>query len=253
MAVIMLVRRSKLRQPHSFGTRCDMSDYDPSELMVVCESIIEDGELTYDELYRLADWLNNHHDACLHWPGNLLVEPLQKAWADGKITKTEARQLARIILQIRKGAAKREAEEEALAQAAKIASQAAHTFDLTRPNLPTIPFATHVKSHTKRGFLRGQPQRSNVHLPGFPFIPSQTQRRTSDTLLQTCVSCLRSTWITRHLAWLARRVPRLSLATSSSEGMARSVDPPRLAYLAAARVGAHFFGAKPMGGRFRFR
>ncbi|HEY5741449.1 MAG TPA: hypothetical protein VIS99_02820 [Terrimicrobiaceae bacterium] len=67
-----------------------MSDYDPNELLVVCESIIEDGELTYDELYQLADWLNNHHEACLHWPGSLIVEPLQKAWADGKITKTEA-------------------------------------------------------------------------------------------------------------------------------------------------------------------
>jgi hemerythrin-like domain-containing protein len=59
-----------------------MSDYDASELLVVCESILEDGELTYDELYRLADWLNSHHDACLHWPGNLLVEPLQKAGSD---------------------------------------------------------------------------------------------------------------------------------------------------------------------------
>ena len=68
-----------------------MSDYDPSELLVLCESIIEDGELTYDEIYQLAEWLNNDREACLHWPGNLLVEPLRKAWADGKITKTEAR------------------------------------------------------------------------------------------------------------------------------------------------------------------
>jgi hypothetical protein len=40
-----------------------MSHYDPTELLLVCGSIIEDGELTYDELYRLADWLNNHHEA----------------------------------------------------------------------------------------------------------------------------------------------------------------------------------------------
>jgi hypothetical protein len=37
-----------------------MSDYDPGELLLVCESIIEGGELTYDEVYHLADWLNNH-------------------------------------------------------------------------------------------------------------------------------------------------------------------------------------------------
>jgi hemerythrin-like domain-containing protein len=52
-----------------------MSHYDATELLLVCESIIEHGELTYDELYRLADWLNNHPEACHHWPGNLLVEP----------------------------------------------------------------------------------------------------------------------------------------------------------------------------------
>ena len=127
-----------------------MSDYDPSELLIVCESIIEDGELTYDELYRLADWLNNHREACLHWPGNLLVEPLQKAWADGKITRTEARQVARLILKICKEAAKRESEE-AFAQVAELASQAARSFDLTRPQLPAIPFSTRIKSHTAMG------------------------------------------------------------------------------------------------------
>jgi hypothetical protein len=128
----------------------NMSDYDPSELLLVCDSIIEDGELTYDELYQLAEWLNSHREACAHWPGNLLVEPLQKAWADAEITKTEARQVRRIILQIRKEAAEREAEEPR-PQAAEIASPAARTFDLTRPNLPTIAFATYVKSHKKRG------------------------------------------------------------------------------------------------------
>ena len=70
-----------------------MSDDNPSELLVVCESIIEDGELTYDELYKLAEWRSNHREACVRWPGDLLVKPLQKAWADSKITKTEARQV----------------------------------------------------------------------------------------------------------------------------------------------------------------
>ena len=124
-----------------------MSDYEPSELLVVCESIIDDGELTYDELYRLADWLNNHHEACHHWPGNLLLEPLQRAWADGKITKTEARQVARLIVQIRKEAAKR----EAFVHAVEVASQTVRSFDLTRPQLPPISFSSRAKSHTTRG------------------------------------------------------------------------------------------------------
>jgi hypothetical protein len=126
-----------------------MSDYDPSELLLVCGSIIEDGELTYDELYQLAEWLNGHREACAHWPGNLLVEPLQNAWADGKITKTEARQFARLLLQIRKEAAKREAEQQ-VAQAVEIAAQTIHTFDLSRAKLPAIPFSTRIKSHKRK-------------------------------------------------------------------------------------------------------
>jgi hypothetical protein len=98
-----------------------MSDHETSELLALCETILEDGELSYDELYKLAEWLNDHREACLHWPGNLLVAPLQNAWTDGKITKTEARQVSRVILQIRKEAAKR-AVEEAFAQAVELAS-----------------------------------------------------------------------------------------------------------------------------------
>jgi hypothetical protein len=126
-----------------------MSDYDPSELLLVCDSIIEDGELTYDELYQLAEWLNGHREACGHWPGSLLVEPLQKAWADGKVTKTESRQVARILLQIRKEAAKREADHLA-AQAVEIASQTVQTFDLSRAKLPAIPFSARIKSHARK-------------------------------------------------------------------------------------------------------
>ena len=126
-----------------------MSAYDSSELLLLCDSIIEDGELTYDELYHLAEWLNDHREACAHWPGSLLVQPLQRTWADGKITKTEARQFARLLLQIRKEAAKREAEQQ-VAQAVEIASQTVHTFNLSHAKLPAIPFSTRIKSHTRK-------------------------------------------------------------------------------------------------------
>ena len=87
-----------------------MSDQDPNELLTICDSIIEDGELTYQELYQLAEWLNGHPEGMRPLAGSLLVEPLEIAWADGKITKTESRQLSRLLLQIRKEAAKRDAD-----------------------------------------------------------------------------------------------------------------------------------------------
>ena len=114
-----------------------MNSYDPTELLRLCDSITADGELTYDELYQLAEWLNSHAEGCAHWPGSLLVEPLQKAWADGKITKTESRQLSRLLLQIRKEAAKREADHLA-AQAIEIAS----------PDSPNVrPFPRKASHH----------------------------------------------------------------------------------------------------------
>jgi hypothetical protein len=64
-----------------------MSDYNPGKLLLVCDTIIEDGELTYDELYQLAEWLNGHREACAHWPGDRFVKLLQKAWADSKIAR----------------------------------------------------------------------------------------------------------------------------------------------------------------------
>ena len=134
----------------SLRTAKVMSDYGATELLALCDTILEDGELTYEELYNLAEWLNNHREASFQRPGNLLVTPLQKAWADGKITKTEARQLARVILEIRRGAAKHEAEK-ASKEASEIASEAARAFDLTRAVLPAIPFSSRVKSLTKRG------------------------------------------------------------------------------------------------------
>ena len=68
---------------------------------------------------------------------------------DGKITKTEARQFAQLLLQIRKEAAKREAEQQ-VAQAVEIAAQTIHTFDLSRAKLPAIPFSTRIKSHKRK-------------------------------------------------------------------------------------------------------
>lgn len=127
-----------------------MSDYDPSELIGVCDSILEDGELSGDELYRLAEWLNDHRDACLHWPGNLLVKPLQEVWADGNITKTELREMSRLLLRIRKQWAKIEMDD-ALDQQRETAEQIVSALDLSRPELPSIPLVLRVKSHTSRG------------------------------------------------------------------------------------------------------
>lgn len=60
--------------------------YNPSEVIALCASIIEDGEIAGGEVYDLAEYLNSNPDACDNWPGTLLVPALQATWKDGKAT-----------------------------------------------------------------------------------------------------------------------------------------------------------------------
>lgn len=124
-----------------------MDDYNPNELIAVCDSILEDGEISGEELYRLAEWLNGNQEACHHWPGNLLVAPLQEVWADGRVTKTEMRQIGRLLIQIRKAWAKRQTEA-ALQSAFDNAARIASALNLSQPRMPSIPYVTRVRSQT---------------------------------------------------------------------------------------------------------
>jgi hypothetical protein len=126
-----------------------MNDYEPAELISVCDSIFEDGELSGEELYGLAEWLNNHRDACFCWPGNILVEPLQNVWADGKITKTELRTISRLLLRIRKEWAKRQAQD-ALERTIELVAHIAANQDASIPQLPSIPFTLRIKSQSTK-------------------------------------------------------------------------------------------------------
>jgi hypothetical protein len=76
------------------------SSYKPAELLAVCDAILWDGELNATELYRLAEWLNNHREACCHWPGNLLVKPLQEVWEDGNVSVEELQRIGQILCSI---------------------------------------------------------------------------------------------------------------------------------------------------------
>ena len=127
-----------------------MTTYDPTELLGIIEAIVEDGELTADEIYGLAEWLNDHKEAWYHWPGNLLVEPLQAIWADGKLTKTELRQMARLLGSIRKEASKRQSQE-ALGNARAYAEDCARNFNPDAPQLLLIPFSFKIRSESDPG------------------------------------------------------------------------------------------------------
>jgi hypothetical protein len=72
------------------------------ELIQLCASILDDGEVTSDEAYQIADWLNKHPEASERWPGKELIEPLQKIWADGSVNRRELHWLARLLISIQR-------------------------------------------------------------------------------------------------------------------------------------------------------
>ena len=70
--------------------------------MALCEKILLDEEVSVEELYELAEFLNANPEAGKHWPGNQFVEPLQEGWADGVIDSSELALMERLIIETRR-------------------------------------------------------------------------------------------------------------------------------------------------------
>lgn len=127
-----------------------MNDYDPRELIALCEAVLEDGEITYDEAYELADWLNNHREACFNWPGDSLVRPLQQAWADAKLTKTELRMLAKLLRRISKEWSYHQTEQF-LERVRRRVQELASTMPPHEPLLPPLDITLRIRSSSEPG------------------------------------------------------------------------------------------------------
>ncbi len=125
-----------------------VSTYDPSDLMALCETILADGELSGREVYRLSQWLNENREAARHWPGRLLVDPLQRAWSDGKITTAELQEIGSLLMQIHQEWTTSHAHET-LDPVPEVAG-VLKNIDLGRPLLPSVPWVTRVRSRAGR-------------------------------------------------------------------------------------------------------
>ena len=84
------------------GQSSTNSAYDVKPLMALCEKILLDEEVSVEELYELAEFLNANPEAGKHWPGDQFVEPLQEVWADGVIDSRELALMERLIIETRR-------------------------------------------------------------------------------------------------------------------------------------------------------
>ena len=84
------------------GQSSTSSVYDVKPLIALCEKILLDEEVSVQELYELAEFLNANPEAGKHWPGNQFVEPLQVVWADGVIDSSELALMERLLIETRR-------------------------------------------------------------------------------------------------------------------------------------------------------
>jgi hypothetical protein len=84
------------------GQSSTNSVYDVKPLIALCEKILHDEEVSVEELYELAEFLNANPEAGKHWPGNQFIAPLQEVWADGVIDSLELARMEHLIIETRR-------------------------------------------------------------------------------------------------------------------------------------------------------
>jgi hypothetical protein len=77
------------------------------ELLRLCHAMTDDGELSGDEVWTLANWLNEHPQATAQWPGDRLAHVLQDVFANGELQVNELFQVAECIQEIEEEEARR--------------------------------------------------------------------------------------------------------------------------------------------------
>lgn len=164
-----------------------MIDRETAEPVVrYLRALTYNGELSTDEVWQLADWLNQQPDKIVNsWPAKPLVNALQTAFADKKLTHAELEELAHIIVAIEElwmetfPASSDGAAEDLLGSAVALVEEA-------KPEAPQLPivaempadgrsdtFTVDLQHHTctcsdwtdqRAAFLEGDYRRCCIHL-----------------------------------------------------------------------------------------
>jgi hypothetical protein len=114
--------------------------------------LLFDGELSGDEVWSLANWLNKQQrEVCQDWPANVLIPLLQNVYEDGELSAEEMVAIANALVNIEREWTTRfapveDADEKLLSP---LPSQA--RTQSRRPLLPALRYATKVQSSSGNG------------------------------------------------------------------------------------------------------
>jgi hypothetical protein len=129
-----------------------MDESESIELLALCEGILEDDEVSVDEVRQLGQWLAEHEIARRSWPGEIITQPIQHVLLDGRVNKTELKKVTTLLRRVQKEAALREAHE-IQQNATAVAAQVSAALDLTQARLPSLPITFPVTSHSDRSIV----------------------------------------------------------------------------------------------------
>ena len=130
-------------------TNRGVAKFDSTELITLCASMLSDAEISSEDAYNLAEWLNNHPEAGSSWPGSELIKPLQKIWADGTVNQRELHRLARLLISIQREWARHPQTDIRPITSDPIATFPASTIDDVR--LPSLTGKFRVPSQSVSG------------------------------------------------------------------------------------------------------
>ena len=117
------------------------------EFLKLCDEIVEDGELSNNEIYSLAKWINNNPEGRKLWPAKVFVKLLQRVFEDNHISKKEARAVGEIIQNVRRQWARESAPDVESDAAEDVTHEVLSVnWDPAIAKLPLINFQCKVQS-----------------------------------------------------------------------------------------------------------
>jgi hypothetical protein len=117
------------------------------DLVQRCDAILASGEISENDAYDLADWLNRNDEACRCWPGEVLISELKQIWADAKVTKTELRKLTAVLRSIHKQWTVT-VRDEKRREADLFVQQLASSMPPLVAEMPLVPIELAIRSHS---------------------------------------------------------------------------------------------------------
>jgi hypothetical protein len=132
-----------LENPEHHGRRAGRE----SGFLRICREIWSDGELTSDEVWLMAEWLNDNPGDSEAWPGNIVFPLLQNAFSDGIVTETEMRTLAGALSTIERESSRRaEVMPDKLPKGVPGSTHIVRKQDIAEVALPKLAYQTRITS-----------------------------------------------------------------------------------------------------------